>query len=173
MLLKSRDINLRVVEIKDAEFILSLRRDKNKNKYLSKINESLKEQIKWLQAYKDREAKKLEYYFVIESKAKEKLGLVRLYDFRGDSFCWGSFIIKDNAPFYASIQAVLAVYDFGFYSLNFKQSHFDVRKDNKQVLAFHKRFGAVIVDESELDFYFKISLEQYEKSRKKYEKFTL
>ena len=45
-------------------------------------------QVEWIQNYKEREANKLEYYFIIEDKlTKEKYGTVRLYDFREDSFC--------------------------------------------------------------------------------------
>lgn len=30
------------------------------------------------------------------------------------------------------------VYEFAFYNLGFNASHFDVRKDNDRVVAFHK-----------------------------------
>ncbi|WP_236681179.1 hypothetical protein [Campylobacter lari] len=62
------------------------------------------------------------------------MDLVRLYDFRKSSFCWGGFLIKSGVPFYISIETVLFVYDFAFYELNFKESHFDVRKENEHVV---------------------------------------
>ncbi|BEJ85993.1 hypothetical protein B10525_11260 [Campylobacter jejuni] len=61
-----------------------------------------------------------------------------MYDFIDDSFCWGSFIIKHGVAFYISIEVVMNVYEFAFYNLGFNASHFDVRKDNDRVVAFHK-----------------------------------
>ncbi|WP_086296451.1 GNAT family N-acetyltransferase [Campylobacter devanensis] len=168
--LVGKNINLRLVEVSDAKFIYDMRQD-SKSKYLSVVNSGVESQIEWIKEYKKREFKGSEYYFVIESKNNESLGLVRLYDFRGDSFCWGSWIIKDNAPSCCAIESVLCVYDFAFYELGFKQSHFDVRKDNIKVIAFHKRFGAIIVSEDDENYYFKFTLEDYIKTRKKYAKF--
>ncbi|GAB0173489.1 hypothetical protein [Helicobacter trogontum] len=67
--------------------------------------------------YKIRESLGQEYYFVIEGSVP--FGLVRLYDFVGESFCWGSFITTENAPFYVAIEAVCCVYEFAFYGLGF------------------------------------------------------
>ncbi|EGO9817895.1 N-acetyltransferase, partial [Campylobacter coli] len=101
----------------------------------------------------------------------EKLGVVRLYDFCKNSFCWGSFIIKKNTPYYVAIEAVLQVYEFGFYKLGFRKSHFDVRKDNERVVAFHKRFGARIYKENDKDLFFTLKLKEYAKIKPRYKKF--
>ena len=87
------------------------------------------------------------------------------------SFCWGCWIIKDGAPKTTAIESALQIYELGFKKLNFDMAHFDVRKDNKKVIAFHKRFGAKIVDEDELNYYFYFFKKDYEKIRIKYEKF--
>ena len=137
------------------------------------VNSGVESQVKWIQEYKKREFKGSEYYFVIESKEKESLGLVRLYDFRNDSFCWGSWIIKDNVPSSCAIESVLSVYDFAFYQLGFAKSHFDVRKNNLKVVAFHKKFGAIITGEDDENYYFNFALEDYVKTRKKYAKFVV
>lgn len=170
-ILVGKNINLRLVEVSDAKFIYDMRQD-SKSKYLSVVNSGVESQVKWIQEYKKREFKGNEYYFVIESKEKESLGLVRLYDFRDDSFCWGSWIIKDNAPSSCAIESVLSVYDFAFYELGFKKSHFDVRKNNDKVIAFHKRFGAIIIGEDNENYYFNFTLQEYNETRKKYIKFV-
>ncbi|HEC1808978.1 TPA: GNAT family N-acetyltransferase [Campylobacter lari] len=166
-----KNINLRLVELSDVDFILFLRTDSRKNLFLNQTSNDKNKQIEWLLSYKDRENKGEEFYFMIESKNKEEMGLVRLYDFRKSSFCWGSFLIKSGAPFYISIETVLFVYDFAFYELNFKESHFDVRKENEHVVRFHKNFGARIIDEDKYNFYFNMTLENYEKIKQKYKKF--
>lgn len=171
-ILVGKSINLRLVELSDAKFIYDMRQG-SKSKYLSAVNSTVDSQIEWIKEYKKREFKGSEYYFVIESKNNESLGLVRLYDFRDDSFCWGSWIIKDGAPPNCSIESVLCVYDFAFYQLGFTKSHFDVRKDNIKVIAFHKKFGAIINGEDDENYYFNFALEDYVKTRKKYAKFVV
>jgi len=140
-LIQGKKINLRSADIKDAEFILEMRMQVHKTQFLSQVDNSLQKQQAWLKAYKDKEKVGLEYYFVIESKQAEQLGLVRIYDLRSESFCWGSWLIKDSAPLTTAIESALLVYEFGFGELKYKKAHFDVRKGNGRVIAFHKRFG--------------------------------
>ena len=171
MQISGKNINLRTVEIEDAPFILEMRVNKTKTKYLSKVSGTVESQKEWILNYKQREEKKQEFYFVIESKNNQKLGLVRMYDFKDNSFCWGSWLIKDNAPKTTAIESALQIYEFGFYDLGFKKSHFDVRKGNEKVIAFHKRFGASIVDESELDYFLNFEKKDYETTKERYKRY--
>ncbi|MGA1933770.1 GNAT family N-acetyltransferase [Arcobacter sp. YIC-464] len=171
MIIKGKNINLRTVEEIDSSFIFEMRQNKNKTKFLSKISGTVETQRKWISNYKLKEKEKKEFYFVIESKKNEKLGLVRLYDFRDDSFCWGSWLIKENAPKTTAIESALQVYEFAFNKLNFKQSHFDVRKNNARVVSFHKRFGAKIVNENNSDYFFRFEKNEYNKTKIKYKRY--
>ncbi|WP_321311723.1 GNAT family N-acetyltransferase [Halarcobacter sp.] len=162
---------MRTVMLEDAEFIYNIRQNQNKTKYLSKITGTVQSQKEWIKSYKEREKIEKEFYFVIESKNDERLGLVRMYDFQYDSFCWGSWLIKENAPKTTAIESALQIYEFGFYKLGFKKSHFDVRKENKKVISFHKRFGAQIIDENELDYFFNFDKNQYEVIKEKYKRY--
>ena len=171
MNINGKNINLRTVEPDDAEFIYSMRQNEIKTKYLSKINGTIEDQREWIKHYKQREKIKQEFYFIIESKDAEELGLVRLYDFKDNSFCWGSWLIKNDAPKSTAIESALQVYEFAFYTLGFQKSHFDVRKENKKVIAFHERFGAMITDEDNLDFFFNITKNTYEQTKQKYKRY--
>jgi RimJ/RimL family protein N-acetyltransferase len=171
MLLKGKNINLKTVEIEDAEFIFSMRQNESKTKFLSKVSGDIETQKEWIINYKQRENQKKEFYFVIESKNSEKLGLVRMYDFQNNSFCWGSWLIKEDAPKTTAIESALQIYEFGFYNLGFEKSHFDVRKGNAKVTAFHQRFGAKIVDENELDYFFNFEKNDYEIIKEKYKRY--
>lgn len=165
------NINLREVESADAEFILSLRCDSQKAKFLHKTENDLAKQIAYIEDYK---TKKNEWYFIIESKSGERLGTVRIYDIvDNDDFCWGSWLIKDGAPANIAIESVLLVYEYAFYTLGFLKAHFDVRKDNVKVRAFHKRFGAKEVSESEKDVFYRFFREDYEKIRNKLNNFLI
>lgn len=171
MILNGKNINLRTVEVDDAEFIFEMRQNENKTRYLTKITGTVESQKEWIKNYKQREKEKKEFYFVIESKKREKLGLVRIYDLNNESFCWGSWLIKEDAPKTTAIESALQIYEFGFYGLEFKKSHFDVRKRNDKVIAFHERFGAKKVHENELDYFFNFEKSDYERTKKRYEKY--
>ncbi len=157
MIIYGKNIIMRTVTLEDAEFIYTMRQNQGKTKYLSKVTGTVESQKEWIKSYKIREEEQKEFYFVIESKNEEKLGLVRMYDFKDDSFCWGSWLIREDAPKTTAIESALQIYEFGFYGLGFGKSHFDVRKGNDKVIAFHQRFGAMIVDESD----YEITKEKY------------
>ena len=171
MKISGKNINLRVVDTEDALFIFTMRQNQDKTKYLSKVTGTVDDQKAWIEQYKQREKDRKEFYFVIESKDGEKLGLVRMYDFKDDSFCWGSWLIKEDAPKSTAIESALQIYEFGFYGLGFAKSHFDVRKGNDKVIAFHQRFGAKIVSEDKLDYFFNFEKSEYEITKEKYKRY--
>ena len=171
MLLEGKNINLRTVEIEDADFIYTMRQNRKKTKYLSKVTGTVDSQKEWIKNYKQREDEEEGFYFIIESKNKDKFGLVRIYDLKNDSFCWGSWLIKEDTPKTSAIESALQIYEFGFYKLGFEKSHFDVRKGNDKVIAFHQRFGAKIVSEDELDYFFNFEKSDYEIIKEKYKRY--
>lgn len=121
------------------------------------MENDLNAQRERIKAYKNREARSEEYYYAIEASDSERLGVVRLYDFRDDSFSWGSWILKRGAPKYAAIEFAFAVYELAFYTFGFTRSHFELVKGNDRVIAFHRRFGAKQIDEDETNVYFVIN----------------
>ncbi|HCG8278609.1 TPA: GNAT family N-acetyltransferase [Vibrio parahaemolyticus] len=147
--LESKTIRIRFVEVSDAEFILSLRTDDKYNKYLSKVESDVEQQKAWIESYKRLEKEGKEYYFIIERIDGAPCGTVRVYDIKPDSFCWGSWILNESKTKYAALESAFLVYDFGFSVLGFNQSHFDVMKENKKVVSFHEKMGAVKVGESD------------------------
>ena len=160
-----KTINLRSVRLDDASFILALRLNPELSANLSQTDPDLGRQVAWIDnCLKDL----LQFYFIIEDKSNCAFGTVRIYDLQADSFCWGSWILQPNAPRLVAIESALLVYEFGFYELGFIQSHFDVRKGNTRVLEFHKRLGAKIIGETDLDYLFRYPLESYESVRPRY-----
>lgn len=169
--IKGKDIYLRYVEIEDAQFLYSLRTDPVLSKYLNAVDLELVNQIEWIKKYKEREKSKQEYYFIIQLKTGEKMGAVRMYDFRGNSFSWGSWIIKSDSPIYTAIESSLAIYEYGFDYLGFAQSHFEVMKDNARVVAFHKNFGAKLFSEEKYKYHLILKQEDFENAKVKYKRF--
>ena len=136
----------------DAAFILSLRLDPEKNAHLSATSPDLAQQSQWLTAYQS-DPKQL--YFIIEYEGRT-VGTVRLYDQRGDSFSWGSWILSADAPKSAAVESTLMVYRVGL-ELGFNAAHFDVRKANEKVWQYHERLGAKRVSETDIDYIYSIS----------------
>ena len=166
-----KHIKLRLANINDAEFILNLRLDPELNRHVSKVESNLEQQKQWLRSYKKREQKRNEFYFIIESKQGAQFGAVRLYDFKEDSFCWGSWIIKRCSPNYAAIESALTIYEFAFYELGFYRSHFDVRKGNERVIKFHEHFGAKRISSNAENYYFNFEKTDYEVTKMRYKKY--
>jgi RimJ/RimL family protein N-acetyltransferase len=150
-----KSVVLRDAAVEDAEFILSLRTDPVKGRFLSATANDVDLQKAWLAKYAGDDS---QVYFIIEDKQGERYGTVRLYDQQGDSFCWGSWILREGRPSGFAYESALMVYSFAL-SLGFTRCHFDVRKGNESVWQFHERFGAVRVGETELDYLYNISHE--------------
>lgn len=166
-LVRGDTLTFRDAELDDAEFILSLRTDAEKSRYLSHVPNDLEAQRAWLARYAQERG---QAYFIIEFKG-ERIGTLRLYDARGDSFCWGSWILKDGRPRHAAMESALMVYAYSVDHLGFTACHFDVRKGNERVIKFHERFGAVRVGETELDHLFQLDLTSIQAARRKYTEF--
>ena len=157
----------RDANVGDAEFILSLRTDAEKSKYLSSTSNDVEAQRQWLKQYAEAAG---QAYFIIEYE-NEPIGTVRLYDAKGDSFCWGSWILKEGRPRHAAMESALMVYSYAIDHLGFKSCHFDVRKGNDRVIKFHERFGAVCVSESDIDCFFVLSGDAIRAAKLKYTDF--
>lgn len=151
---RGRSIVLRNVGESDAAFIVALRTDKSKSRHLSETSAVLSNQLAWMHRYAARSD---EAYFIIESLTGDALGTVRLYDPRDDSFCWGSWIMKSDAPQAAAIESALLVYAYALDKLGFTKAHFQVRKENERVWVFHERFGAARVREHGDEYEYAIS----------------
>ena len=162
-----KTLTFRNAEVADAEFILSLRTDAEKSRYLSAVDNDMSAQVAWLYRYAQATD---QAYFIIEHK-NEPIGTVRLYDPQGNSFCWGSWILKSGCPGQAAMESALMVYAFAIDHLGFESAHFDVRKGNERVWQFHERFGAEKTSETALDLFFQLDSKAIAKSRERYQRF--
>ena len=166
--IQGRTLIFRDAKQDDAAFILSLRTDSQKSRYLSTVDADLEKQKNWLNHYAEQTD---QAYFIIESLQGEALGTVRLYDAQEQSFCWGSWILKANAPQTAAIESALMVYAYAIDYLKFQSAHFDVRKGNESVWRFHERFGAQRNASNEDDYHYTIDDTAIAETREKYAKF--
>ena len=166
-IVSGKSIYLRAATRADAGFVFEMRSNTSKSVYLNQIQGTIADQEAWLdKSYADP----YQFYFVISSLAGEPLGLVRLYDQQGDSFCWGSWLIRPGAPSSTAIESALLVYQFALVQ-GFTRSHFDVRIGNNSVINFHQKFGAVETSRTGKDIYFTIPEAAIRQSMQKFRKF--
>lgn len=170
--LRGRTLVLRDAGVDDAAFILALRTDAEKSRYLSRVTGEVQSQIDWLRAYRQGGG---QAYFIIEDEAGQALGTVRLYDEQGCSFCWGSWILSAQAPSHAAIESALMVYAYAIDVLGFSSAHFQVSQGNERVWRFHERFGAVRVgadtEQDDGQFHYVISAAAIQASRQRYQRY--
>lgn len=156
----------RLVDVGDAEYILSLRTDKRRARFIHETENDLAKQIEWIRSYKQREREGREYYFIYYLNDKP-VGVNRVYNIYEYYGTIGSWICNpDNEPD-TSFKTNILLYDLIFEYLKLDITLFDVRKANKHVWKVHKMFGAEQVGESEIDYYFTLFKADYFNRRKK------
>ncbi|MEM6595524.1 MAG: GNAT family N-acetyltransferase [Pseudomonadota bacterium] len=160
-------VSLRLARPEDAGFIYDLRRDPLRNAYLSEVTGGVDGQTTWLERYLLREAAGEELYYVIErSESGESCGLVRLYDIEGNRCTWGSFILAENKPRKAALEAALLSFQIAFEALGLERVDIDVRNRNQKARDFYVRFGMEYVGHDETDTYFSYTSAQFSRDRK-------
>lgn len=157
-------LRCRLVRESDADFILSLRTDPHKNKYIHSTDSDIEKQREWIREYKKREESSLEYYFIYE-KNGVPIGVNRIYEIEGDHCTEGSWIclpLEDNS---ITIATALIIRDLIFKVFGFDYDLFNVSIGNKKVKKFHLISGAVILREDSEQYYFQLDKESFFKNR--------
>lgn len=165
--MRGKALIFRDATVNDAELILNLRTDEKKGRFLSATSDSIEAQQAWLRAYA---ASTGQAYFIIEREG-QAIGTVRLYDPRGKSFCWGSWIIADGQPASVAMESALMVYAYALDCMGYEQAHFDVRAANEKVWKFHERFGAKRLRQVGDDFFYELSMDSIQSSMERYKRF--
>ena len=140
---------LRNADVGDAEFIVRLRTDPQKRRFISATSPENAPQIAWLTQYAGNPD---DAYFVAEDTNGDKVGTIRIYAPVEDSFCFGSWVMKDGALISHALESLLMVYHYALDELDFNRSYFAVRKDNRSVWRFMERFGGVRTRETDIDY---------------------
>lgn len=155
----------RLVEEEDHEFIFLLRTDKERGRHLSVTREDPESQRLWIRNYKLRERSGDEFYFIaIDPENNEQLGVFRLYNFTNSTFGTGSWLYKPGLKTQPIIGNIVGK-EIGFDFLQYDKCRFDVRKANSTILAYHRLFNPVQIDEDELNFYFELSKSSFENTK--------
>jgi RimJ/RimL family protein N-acetyltransferase len=130
---------LRPAELADAAFILRLRMDPQRNRYIHRGASDLAAQQEWLEQYFTRPD---DYYFVIENRATgEPEGTIGIYDVDPEAQTaeWGRWIVRSGSL--AALESACLMYSIAFDLLDLEAVYCRTILENKSALAFQDSFG--------------------------------
>ena len=160
-----------MVEEADADFIVEIRTDISKSRFISETNSDVEKQKLWIREYKKREKTGEEFYFIAIDENEVEFATYRLYDKSKDTVEIGSFVSKpfyDNPINVIKVDVILKAYVFE--ELGFSNLKFEVRKENKSVVNYHKKFNPTLIEEDELNYYFVLEKKVFLANKTKFEK---
>lgn len=153
-------IHCRLVNEKDADFIVKLRTDEKRRKYIHSTDSDVNAQIQWIREYKQREAKGEEYYFIYDINGMP-FGVNRIYNIAADHCTEGSWVCLPLEDSSKTIASALIIRDLIFEFFQFDYDLFNVSIGNNKVKKFHKISGANIIGQNEEEFYFQLQKDSY------------
>lgn len=144
---------IRPISTEDAPFVVVLRSDRERSKYLHPISLDARDEERWLRAYLNRAG---DYYFVVERlRDRRSEGTIGLYDLdeRAGSAECGRWILR-RGSFCAAASALL-IYRVAFEALDLVRVRTRTVAENAAVVSFHDACGlarvAVLPGHFELD----------------------
>lgn len=159
--LEKYGLKVRLVNEGDVPFILELRTNPKLSKYIHPTENNVEKQVAWIREYKVREKQGLDYYFIFY-KDEHPVALSRIYDIHETWATGGSWLCVPGLMPDVSVATCIIGREILFDILQLEEDRFDVRKGNKQVLKMHEMFGATIVGESDIDYFFCLKKKDFE-----------
>lgn len=157
-------LTVRLATEADTDFIMSLRTNKELTKFIHQTDQDVQKHLDWFKKYKIRESEGRDYYFVY-SKDGKPVGLNRVYNVFEYYGTPGSWLCSPDNEIEVSMATNFILNDIIFELMDLDFTVFDVRKANKQVWKLHNQCGAKQIGESEIDFYFVTTRQDYYNKR--------
>ncbi len=165
--IKADTLEMRLVQERDAEFIVAIRTDNKLGKYISHTPTDIHAQINWIRDYKKLEINNKEFYFIFKDENNTDWGTIRIYNITNDSFTLGSWICLPGNKDNIALKAWFLSIDYAFQELGKEYCFLDVRKKNRPVYYFLNLFQPTLINETHLDYYLKLKKDTYFKRREK------
>ncbi len=162
-------VHVRLVNEGDAGFITELRSHPKLGRHIHASDGDVQKQIEWTREYKKRERAGLDYYFIF-SKDGVDFGLCRIYniDWTHLTYTSGSWIMRPGIEYDLAMTPSVIMGEIANDMLGLLVDIYDVRKENKQVLNFHRKIiKAIEYGETELDVLFMSTPETRKNSKLK------
>lgn len=142
----------RLVNENDAQFIVNLRTDPIKSRYIGNTDVSVESQKEWIKNYKERESKGIDYYFIFYF-GSIPAGVTRIYEIEDDHFIHGSWVFANNVPPFCSLAAAIIAREIAYDTLGLDEEvdTSGIHEDNQGVLQVSKMMGVDFYGERESD----------------------
>lgn len=130
---------LRPVELVDANFIINLRSDPERTKFMHPISSYLPDQEAYLKEYFKRPG---DYYFIIERiQDSSPQGTISVYNIDKRRKCgeFGQWILLRGSL--GAVESTLLLYRVAFGILGIDMVYTRTVAENKQVISFHQSCG--------------------------------
>lgn len=135
-------VDLRAVDVDDAEFILKLRNDQI-SRFIHAVNSSVDTQKEWIRIHQKMDD---DYYFLALDKKGNKIGTAGLSSIHGKVGETSRLVSFGDPVQNTEINLLLTDFTFGFAGLDHIEGY--VGAENISVISLQKKFGYVF--ESEL-----------------------
>ena len=138
--IKGRYVDLRSCTEEDAAFTREIRRDPEFIKYLPKIDNTIEQQVNWIQNQRNKVG---DYFFVVWNKNKERIGTVSVFDIQGDNPKTGRLALKGNAL--ENIEAQFLSFNYAFNTLGTEKLWGFIYSENHRAIRFAEIFGSTLM----------------------------
>lgn len=135
-------LTYRLVNENDSQFIVDLRTDPVKSRYIGNTDDSVESQKNWIRDYKKREVKGTDYYFIFYY-GSTPAGVTRIYEIEDNHFIHGSWIFSNNVPPFCSLAAAIIAREIAYDTLGLEEEidTSGIHEDNQGVLQVSKMMG--------------------------------
>jgi RimJ/RimL family protein N-acetyltransferase len=159
---KAFGLEVRLISEEDAPFIVSLRSDRDRTKYMVTIDNDLEKQQQWIYQYKKRERKGEDYYFIYLNSEGDPIGAYRISNINHTvSSCKVSSWIKRPGPDSEALAMFIIHRLIIFKVLKLKRFYSDIHKDNLRALSYYDGFEKCRYKEDENFIYYLIDEETF------------
>lgn len=130
-------VNLRAVQVGDAEITFSMRSDREKTKYMHPVYGTVEDQREYIKKQRKKEG---DYLFVVTDKMGKIIGMRGIYDVSNGHAESGRTIGYGDA--FQNMEALLLGLDFAFEILNVDKVFMDAAIENQSVRGIQIQLGA-------------------------------
>ena len=136
-------LTYRFVDEGDAKFIVDLRTNPIKSRYIGNTDDSVVGQREWIRKYKEREHEGEDYYLIYYF-GTIPAGVNRIYGIEEDHFIHGSWVFADNVPPFCSLAAAIIAREIAYdiLGLEVEIDTSGIHEDNQGVLQVSRMLGA-------------------------------
>ncbi len=130
---------LRPVSLEDAAFIVEVRTDPLRNRFINPTSLEVEKQEQWLKRYFEAPD---DYYFIIENEATgEREGTVGIYrlDVEAKRAEWGRWVVRRGSK--SAIPSLLLSFKLAFEQIGLDSFYTHTAAENRSALMALERFG--------------------------------